>query len=303
MKANVKEYLVYYIYVFFKFLFTFLPKALVKQILILCAKLAFRFNKEHKHIAKVNLDLAFENTKSDDEKNSIIYESYKSLLFNMFEFVENQVLSKEEILLKANIINASYVEDAIKKGKKIIFFTAHYGGWEIALPHTALKFGTLAVVNRKMNNPLIQDMYKKARNRNNIIMLDKKTAAKGMLKALKQNNHVAVVIDQHIKVGEEIEFFGKKVMATDSTSRLALKFDAVLVPLFCEMNDFRDYTIKIEKPIDVATYEFKTDNKIKELTQIQNNIIENQIKHKPEQWFWQHKRFKHLYNKLYKVNT
>ncbi len=153
-----------------------------------------------------------------------------------------------------------------------------------------------------MNNPLINDMYIKARDRNNIIMVDKKSAAKGMLKALRQDQFVAVVVDQHIKDGEEIEFFNQKVMATDSTARMALKFDAVLVPLFCVMNDFRDYTIKIDEPLDVSTYEFKTDNKIKELTQMQNSMVEKQIRLKPDIWFWQHKRFKHKHKELYKEN-
>lgn len=302
MKASVKEYLVYYIYVSFKFLFTFLPKAFVKQILILCAKLAFRFNKEHKHIAKVNLDLAFEDKKSDDEKNKIIYKSYKSLLFNMFEFVENQSISKEKLFAKAVIENEEVILNALKEKRKIIFITAHYGGWELAIPYTALKYGTLAVVNRKMDNPLINDMYVKARDRNNIVMLEKKVAAKGMLKAFKQGHNVAVAIDQHMKNGMEIEFFGKKVYATDSTARLAVKFDAVIIPIFAVMNDFRDYTIKVYDAIDPLKVEFKNEDKIKELTQLQANVIEEQIKETPALWFWQHKRWKKFYKNLYKRN-
>ncbi|RXK12255.1 lipid A biosynthesis acyltransferase [Halarcobacter mediterraneus] len=301
MKISIKEYFIYYLYVFFKYLFLYTPNFILKPFLKLLAKIASKSSKKYQKIVHTNLELAFKDEMTKEQKDKILYQSYKSLLFNMYEFVENQVASKEKIFSKANIINENYVHDAIKKGKKIIFFTAHYGGWELALPYCALKFGTIAVVNRKMNNPLINDMYTKARNRNNIIMVDKKNAAKGMLKALKQNQHVAVVIDQHIAVGEEIDFFDQKVMATDSTARLALKFDAVLVPLFCVMNDFRDYTIKIEKLIDVSEYEFKTDNKIKELTQLQNSMIENQIRLKPEIWFWQHKRFKHKHGQLYSL--
>ena len=301
MKASMKDYFVYYIYLFFKMLFVYTPNFILKPILKLLAKIVSKCSKKYKKIIDVNLDLAFDNKLLKEQKQKIAYESYKSLLFNMYEFVENQSATKEEIFAKANIINKEYLENAIKSGKKIIFFTAHCGAWELALPFTGLKFGTIAVVNRKMNNPLINEMYKKVRNRNNIVMIDKKSAAKGMLKALKDNHHVAVVIDQHIGVGQEVKFFNQAVMATDSTSRLALKFDAVLVPLFCETNDLGDYTIKIEKPIDVPSYEFKTDDKIKELTQLQNNIVEQQIRNKPEQWFWQHKRFKYKHDELYKV--
>ncbi len=299
MKIRVKDYFEYYIYLFFKFIFLLLPKNLLKRLLIFLSKLIYKFNKKHKHIAKVNLDLAFEDKLSYEEKDEIICKSYKSLLFNIYEFIENQSIEKEELLKKATIENEEIILDAIKQNKKIIFATAHYGGWELALPYVALKYGTVAVVNRKMNNPLINDMYIKARDRNNIVMLDKKVAAKGMIKAFKDEQFVAVVIDQHIKNGVEIDFFGKTVIATDATSRLALKFDAVIIPIFSVMNDFRNYTLKVYEPLIPSKIDFKTEDKEKELTQLQANLIEKQILEDPSQWFWQHKRWKN-HQDLYK---
>lgn len=300
MKASISDYFIYYLYIFFKSIFLLLPKSFSKNLLIFVSSLLYKFNKKHKHIAKVNLDLTYENSISEKEKESIIKGSYKSLLFNLYEFVENQKASKETLFSKAVIKNEDIINNAIKSNRKIIFFSAHYGGWELAVPYIALKFGTVAIVNRKMNNPLINQMYKKARNRNNVVMIDKKEAAKGMIKAFKKNQHVCVVIDQHLKHGVDIDFFNKKAMATDSTARLALKFDALLIPIFCQMNDFRDYTIKVYEAIDPLKVEFKTENKEQELTQLQANIIEKQIKQEPSQWFWQHRRWKKYYEELYK---
>ncbi len=296
----MKDYLVFLIYKFLVFLFRVTPNFLLKYILIFLSKMVYMLNKKHRKIVDVNLDIAFNKQLTTSEKENISYLSYRSLMFNMFEFVENQYLSKEGILSKAKITNEKAILEAIKNKRKIIFMTAHYGGWEIALPYMALKYGTIAVVNRKMNNDYMQEMYAQARDNNNIIMLEKSVAAKGMLKAFKQDQFVAVVIDQHISIGVEIDFFDQKVMATDSTSRMALKFDAVIIPVFAVMNDFRDYTIKIGEVIDTKQVEFKTDDKIQELTQIQNSLVEKQIKEKPELWFWQHKRFKHKHDELYK---
>lgn len=88
-------------------------------------------------------------------------------------------------------------------------------------------------------------------------------------------------------------------MATDSTSRLALKFDAVIIPIFPLCNGFRNYTIKVCEPIDVTDVEFKTKDKIQELTQMQTDIISQQIFEKPDDWFWQHKRFKKYHSAIY----
>jgi KDO2-lipid IV(A) lauroyltransferase len=274
----------------------------MKQILLGISYLVNKYNKKHKFIAKANLDLVYGDKLSTQRKEEIIANSYKSLIFNMYEFMENQSIEPEKLFEKANIVNEEVILDAIKNNRKIIYVAAHYGGWELALPYVALKFGKLAVVNRKMDNPHIHKLYTKARNRNNITMLDKKSAAKGMIKAFKENKAVSVVIDQHIGNGSEVEFLGQKDISTVATSRLALKFNAIIIPIFSPCNGFRNYTIKVGDAIDVTKLKFKTNDHITELTQLQNDLISKQIFERPDDWFWQHKRFKKYYSDMYKVN-
>lgn len=275
----------------------------MKHILLSIARLANKYNKKHKLIAQANLDLVYGNTLTQERKEEIIANSYKSLILNMYEFMENQSIQPEELFKKANLINADVISQALENKRKVIYITAHYGGWELALPYIALKFGKLAVVNRKMDNPHIHKLYTQARDRNNITMLEKQVAAKGMIKAFKEEKAVAVVIDQHIGNGAEVEFLGQKDMATDATSRLALKFNAVIIPIFTPCNGFRDYTIKVGEPIDVAALDFKTDDPITELTQLQTDLITQQVYEKPDDWFWQHKRFKKYHSEIYKANV
>nr|WP_230403146.1 lipid A biosynthesis acyltransferase [Arcobacter vandammei] len=285
------------------FLFLITPKFIMKKILQFMAFFAYKFNKKHKNIARANLDLVYKDRISDEKKEEIIYNSYKSLVYNMYEFIENQNITKENMFKKANILNKEIIEKAFKDNRKIIYITAHYGGWEITLPYIALMFGEIAVVNRKMDNPHIQEKYADARSKNLITMLEKENAAKGMIKAFKEDKSIAVVIDQHIGSGIDIEFLGEKAKATDSVARMALKFDAIIIPIFTVNNGFRDWTIEVKEPIDVKTFEFKSDDKIKELTQAQNDIVTKQIFEKPDFWLWQHKRFKAFNDDIYKKKS
>lgn len=300
MKRKIKDYFQYVLYRLFQFIFLITPKFLMHQFLKGLVFLAFKFNKKHTKIAMANLNLVYGNSLDSNRKNEIIYNSFKSLIFNMYEFVENQTISKEKMFKKATIIDGDIIQKALNEKRKIIYISAHYGGWELAVPYIALKFGKLAIVNRKMNNSYIHKCYEEARNRNNITMLEKKIAAKGMIKAFKEDKAITVVIDQHIKIGSEIEFLGQKDIVTDSTSRLALKFDAIIIPIFALCNGFRDYTIKVCAPIDVRILEFKTNNHIDELTQIQTDVLSNQILELPDLWFWQHKRFKKYHADIYR---
>ncbi|OCL89941.1 LpxL/LpxP family acyltransferase [Arcobacter porcinus] len=299
MYRKIEDYLILFLYNFYLILFKITPKFLMKHFLIFLAFLATKINKKHYKIAKANLDLVYKDSLDEDRKKEIIKNSYKSLAFNMYEHIENQRENKDILFSKANILNKDIIEKAFKENRKIIYITAHYGGWEITLPYIAMMFGEIAVVNRRMNNPLMQKKYEEARSKNKITMLDKKTAAKGMLMAFKENKSIAVVIDQHIGTGIEIEFLGQRCLATDSTARMALKFDAIIIPIFTVNNGFRDWTIEVQDAIDVKELEFKTEDKIKELTQIQNDIVAKQILKKPDYWFWQHKRFKAFNKEIY----
>jgi len=299
MHKKIKNYFILFLYNLFVFLFLITPKFLTKKILQFLVFFAYKFDKKHKSIAKANLDLVYKNTILEERKQEIIYNSYKSLVFNMYELIENQNITKENLFKKANILNKEIIQKAFEQNRKIIYITAHYGGWEITLPYIALMFGKIAVVNRKMDNPLIQEKYANARSKNKITMLEKKTAAKGMIQAFKDNKSIAVVIDQHIGSGIEVLFLGQKVKATDSVARIALKFDAMIIPIFTINNDFRNWTIEVQKPIDVKTLGFKSADKIRELTQLQNDIVSKQVFAKPDFWLWQHKRFKAFCNDIY----
>lgn len=299
MYRKIKDYFRLFLYNIFIFIFLTTPKFVMEKFLRFLAFVAYKLNKKHLRIARANLNLVYKDSISTDKKEEIIYNSYKSLVFNMYEFIENQRIPKDELLKKANILHKEIIEKAFQDNRKIIYITAHYGGWEITLPYIALMFGEIAVVNRRMDNPHIQKKYEIARSKNKITMLEKESAAKGMLKAFKDNKSIAVVIDQHIGSGIEVEFLGQKDLATDSTSRLALKFDAIIIPIFTVNNGFRDWTIKVCPAIDVKKLEFKSDDKIKELTQLQNDIVSKQIFEQPDYWLWQHKRFKHFHNDIY----
>ncbi|MCR4941372.1 MAG: lipid A biosynthesis acyltransferase [Campylobacter sp.] len=295
---KIKYLSLYILYVIFEFLFHIMPKNLSKKVLEGIAFLAFKFDKTHNKIAMANLNLVFKDTKSKNEKEKIIATSYKTLAFNMFELLENQRLSKDEIFKKMRVINGDIITKALASGRKIIFVTAHYGGWEITLPGIALMFDMkVGVVNKKMQNPYIHAKYAAAREKNNITMIEKHSAAKGMLKTLLEGNQVAIVIDQHTDSGCEIDFLGVKDMATDAVARLALKLDALIIPILTTNNDFRSYEITIYEPIDPL--KINDEDKILVLTKLQNDIISSQILAKPDFWLWQHKRFRKFNAEIY----
>lgn len=294
------DYIVFITFKLFTFLVKITPKVLMKYILIFFAKLAFLIDKKHKHIAQVNLDLAFEDSKSQDDKIKIIKASYINMFYNLYEFIVNPKLTLKQLEQKVKVQNESIILDAIKQERKIILVTAHYGNWELVNTFNALKYKKpMTVVGRPMQNEYLNKDLRDSRNSHNSQMLDKDSAAKGLVKALKEERMIALVVDQNTseRNGILIDFFGKAARQTEAPAKLAKKFDALIIPVFVIQNDFCSYTMKFCEPIDVSKMQ---DYDVKALTQLQADIIEDQIKNKPEDWFWQHQRWKNQFEHLYK---
>jgi len=148
-----------------------------------------------------------------------------------------------------------------------------------------------------MNNKYFNEELNQTRTRNNTQMLEKQDAARGLLKALKNDRIVGLVIDQHNRSGIEVDLFGKKVLQSDSASKLAIKFDALIIPLFFQRTSFGKYEAIFYDGIEAKDYE--GENQVHDLTQAQASVIEKQILSNPSQWFWQHKRFKKFNKEIY----
>ncbi len=291
------DYIVFLSYKFFKFIILLLPHFLIKFFLDGLAFLAYIFNKEHRKYAKANLDFVYKDTITEERKNEIIKNSYKNMFYNLYEFIENQTLDLEGFEKKITVENEHYITDAIKNKRKIILITAHYGNWEYGNSFIPLKYASTTMVGRPMNNKYFNAELNKTRTLNNNEMLSKKDAAKGLVKALRNNRILGLVIDQHNRKGIDIKFFGHKVKQADSASRLSFKFDALVIPVFFTMNSFGKYTAKFYEPLEPKN--FVGEDKIRDFTQAQANIIEKHIVNNPDQWFWQHKRFKEYNKEIY----
>ncbi len=293
------DYLLFAIYKVFKFVVLLLPKFLVKLFLDTLSSFIYLVNKEHKKYAKLNLDLVYADTITEKRKQEIIKNSYKNLVYNLYEFIENPSLNLEQLEQKITVENEQVILNAIKDDRKVILVSAHYGNWEYITSYISLKYKPTTMVGRDMNNKYFNEDMENNRNKHNSEMLSKAKSAKGLIKALKNGRMIGLATDQHIdpKKGVIIDFLGQKASQVDSSARLAIKFDAVIIPVFFVLNDFRNYTIKFHDKIEAK--EFEGENQIQNIIQKEADAMSKQILDKPDLWFWQHRRYKEFHKKMY----
>ncbi len=265
------------------------------------ARLIYLLDAKHRHIARVNLDLAFEDKMSDAKKRDIVKKTYENLLFNLADFVRNQGISEEELFKKVRFENEEIVEEAKRGGRPIVFITAHYGNWELLPLATAAKFGPLTGVGRPLDSKVMDEILRKNREQFDIEVVPKKGAMRELLKALKKGRSVGLLVDQNTAENEGvlISFFGKEARHTPAAALLAMRTDALIVPAFITTEDHRQYTITYYPPLTFPK-EGEKEERLRKCVQAQADITEKVIREKPDEWFWLHQRWKNRFEHLYR---
>ena len=283
-----------------KFLIFILPSSLQN---LLAKFLAFAFMKLKKkrfHVVMTNLDLAFGETKTKEEKLEIAKKCYYNFAKYLgINFILNQNTTKQKILEQVVFKNEHFLLDAIKSGRPIIVTTAHFGQWEIFGLAVAAHFGPSSVLGRRLDSSIMDKILRANRSQFDVELIDKDGGAKDILKALKARRIVGILVDQNTapKDGIKVQFFGKDVLHTPAASVLAQKTNALIINAFIYQKGKNLNEICFEQPIDITT--FDKEDAVQKATQMQCSACEEMVRARPEEYFWFHQRFKRFYEKEY----
>ena len=284
-----------------KFLIFILPSSLQKMLAKFLAFAFMKLKKKRFHVVMTNLDLAFGETKSKEEKLEIAKKCYYNFAKYLgINFILNQNTTKQKILKQVVFKNEHFLLDAIKSGRPIIVTTAHFGQWEIFGLAVAARFGASSVLGRKLDSSVMDKILKANRAQFDVELIDKNGGAKDILKALKARRIVGILVDQNTapKDGIKVQFFGKDVLHTPAASVLAQKTNALIINAFIYQKGENLNEICFEQPIDIST--FDKEDAVQKATQMQCSACEEMVRARPEEYFWFHQRFKRFYENEYK---
>jgi KDO2-lipid IV(A) lauroyltransferase len=176
-------------------------------------------------------------------------------------------------------------------GKPLMFLSGHFGNWEM-MPILAHQLGfDIAAVVRPPNNPYVADWVARLRRINGpSTLIAKHQATRPLLSQLRAGKSVCLLVDQKLREGIAVPFFGHDAMTTPAPAALALRTGAQVVIASNRRLPGARFHVTVHDVLDF-TPSGDDDKDIKALTALITAQIEKIIREDPGQWLWIHKRW------------
>jgi KDO2-lipid IV(A) lauroyltransferase len=248
-----------------------------------------------RQIIDFNLRLAYPES-SRSERRDLARAVTRHFARSALDAIRIQGLQPQELLAAVEISGLGHLREAIATGYGAFFLTAHIGSWEVAALVTGLELQTgLAVVNRPLDNPLLEVELDRLRRLYGNHVFGKHSIAREMLAQLKRGGGVGILIDQRVREdqGIQVPFFGHPAWTHPILARVARKTGAPVVPTFAFREQPGRYSLSYEAPVLVGELP-EAEREDAPLTERFMGILESAIRERPEQWLWYHDRWKQL---------
>jgi KDO2-lipid IV(A) lauroyltransferase len=186
-----------------------------------------------------------------------------------------------------------YVDRGLAMGRGLIAVTGHVGNWELlAATFAYLGYG-LSVVARRVNDDRFDAMVSGFRRRAGVhtILRDDAAALRDSVQMLRQGRILALLIDQDTRgPGVFVPFFGRLARTSPAAAVLALRTRAPVVTAFIERRG-RGHRIRVRPAHGFESGSARRPS-AEELTARLTAAIEAQIRRRPTEWVWWHRRWR-----------
>jgi KDO2-lipid IV(A) lauroyltransferase len=227
------------------------------------------------------------------EKDEIVLGTFESIGRHLGFVSHFRKFKLEDVRNVVEVIGKEHFDRAHETGRGVLFFTGHFGSWEVfnLLP-PAFGFG-MNILVRRIDNPLLEKYVDAFRTKFGSVTLDKTRSARQMFRVLENGELLGILADLNVqeKEGVFVDFFGVPASTTVSIAKLALKTNAVVLPAFAVWEETKQkYVVYLESPVEYVSGDISNEN-VRELTQKITNVVEKYVRLYPEQWLWIHKRW------------
>jgi Kdo2-lipid IVA lauroyltransferase/acyltransferase len=248
---------------------------------------AWQVARRERSRALEHVGLAFPEL-ADDQRRRLARHCFLHLGATLMEMLQLSLRRCHAVRRRVRVAGWERVEAAREAGRPILFVTGHCGNWELLAATISCRGLPLTVVARGLDEEPLNALLVGMRRKFGTQTLERGSpgASRRLLEVLRGDGALGILIDQDTRVdGAWVPFFGRPAYTPVGAAKIALSRQATVIPIFIERladgSHLARFLPALELPADPV-----------EATAKMTALIEQQIRHVPEQWVWMHRRWR-----------
>lgn len=244
---------------------------------------------QYRRLARRNLEIAFANEKSPRELGRICRRHFQRTGANFLCGTKLGSMSPENLAHYVEAENADAVHQHLRARRPVIVLLSHIGNWEVTgplVPHY-FHYARVGTVYQKLRNRYLDRDVNRKRARTGAELFDRSEGFHKPIGLLRSGGLIGILGDQHAgDHGLWTPFFGRLASTSPLSALLAKRTGAAVIALAV-------YTVGPARWRLVFTpLSDSPGASVNSVTFEANEMIEQEIRKAPEDWFWVHNRWK-----------
>jgi KDO2-lipid IV(A) lauroyltransferase len=182
------------------------------------------------------------------------------------------------------------VERLRKGGRGVVVATAHTGNWDL-LACAAAERAPLSVVTKRLSIGLCDRIWQATRRRRNVKLIQAGNAARPLLRALRRNEVVAMLVDQapeRDRGTSLVPFLGRTARVDLAPALIAKRARAPIAVVFSRRRPDGTHVAELVRVIQPGTV--SAEEAMATITRDLTAFVHDH----PSQWLWMHRRWKNV---------
>ncbi len=269
---------------------TWLPRLWQYRVGRALGLLVFCFSAKRRRITEINLELCFPEY-DRQERRHLCKRCFMELGIGYLEAFSSWSGNSDRLLGQSEWIGTELMQEALLHKRGLLLLGMHLSSIEMTAP-LIMPHWPFTPVYRPQKNPLFNEWMIRGRkrwiSRNNPRMIPR-SHPRGILQALRERRILYYLVDQDYGSRNSVfaPFFGIEAATIRYIGRLARHYRTpILLLSILRKADASGYTAQISRIEGLPTGSDTED------ARLINEALERIIRRAPEQYLWQHRRFK-----------
>ncbi len=215
------------------------------------------------------------------------YHNFFDVAFETFKMFSSSPAWANKLI---EVEDSEILEEIYRQRKSVVLVTGHLGNWELAGTRIAnLGLHEMYAIYHPLTNPVVNEWFKKMRQRQGIALYSMEKAAVGMLRNRNKLTITGFIADQAPLSAQDclLTFLHQPTMVFRGPALMANRLNQPLCFLQVTKTKRGRYRLRPQ-----LLCREPAEKSVEELTAMHVKALEENIRAQPEIWLWSHRRWK-----------